>query len=217
MLISLWEACLSLCLPEHVTIFYAHRGGVLWNIAKLWCNFEWMSTIIWVCPTFQSSKCGHTNHLVSVSFIVSAKSAGGNVPVWKRAAARAASSRPLAPRGLGLQPKGRARWNSARVLQSSVRDAGSGDVSSLASSSSARLEAGAVRPASRINHLYNPRTDRTPNSEHQRHRTSQESPGHHGNSHIPPSAEVRIYQENKRLGFSCFPPPFLVYLCSTEQ
>lgn len=108
MLISLWEACLSLCLPEHVTIFYAHRGGVLWNIVKLWCNFQWMSTIIWVCPTFQSSKCGHTNHLVSVSFIVSTKSAGGNVPVWKRAAARAASSRPLAPRGLGLQPKKRA-------------------------------------------------------------------------------------------------------------
>lgn len=81
MLISLWEACLSLCLPGHVTIFYEHRGGVLWNIAKLWCNFEWISTMIWVCPTFQSSNCGHTNHLVSVSFIVRTKSAGGNVSV----------------------------------------------------------------------------------------------------------------------------------------
>lgn len=33
------------------------------------------------CPTFQSSLCGHTNHLVSVSFIVRTKSVGGNVPV----------------------------------------------------------------------------------------------------------------------------------------
>lgn len=43
-------------------------------------TFEWIS-IIWVCPTLHSSKCGHTNHLVSVSFIVGTESEGGKVPV----------------------------------------------------------------------------------------------------------------------------------------
>lgn len=44
-------------------------------------------------PTLQSSKCGHTNHLVSVSFIVGPESVGGKVPVGK---ARARGKRPAA-------------------------------------------------------------------------------------------------------------------------
>lgn len=133
---------------------------------------------------------------MSVSFIVRTKSVGGSVPVGN-----------APPRGL-LPPARSFHVDSGCYQKGGLAGIPRGIYSHqcvrgwcLLSRFLVFCAAGAVRPASRSNRLYNPRTDRTSNSEHQRHRTSQESPGHHGNYHIPPSAEVRIYQKKQTFLF----------------
>lgn len=60
---------------------------------QFWVDFDYLR-VSRACPTLQSSKCGHTNHLVSVSVIVGTESVGGKVPVGK--ARRAGSDLPPA-------------------------------------------------------------------------------------------------------------------------
>lgn len=163
--------------------------------------------MIWMCPTFQSSKCGHTNHLVSVSFIVRTKSAGGNVPVGN------AQLRGLLPPARSLHVD--SGYNQKGGLAGIPRGFYSHECGTRARVMSPlslprllrgwRLEQCDQPVESTIYIIPEPTERRI--SAHQRHRTSQESPV---TMATPTFHRLRKWESIRKTNvwdFSCFYPP----------